>query len=59
MNESEKTDGFKFALTALTAIGTLLYGAYSYFQKTAIEIKYYVPLQVVPIIVPSSELLII
>lgn len=43
MNESGKTDGFKFALTALTAIGTLLYATYSYSQKTAIDIKYYVP----------------
>lgn len=44
MNERGKTDGFKFALTALTAIGTLLYATYSYSQKTAIDIKYYVPL---------------
>ncbi|VVB89961.1 Uncharacterised protein [uncultured archaeon] len=43
MIENEKTDGFKFALTALTAIGTLLYATYSYSQKTAIDIKYYVP----------------
>jgi hypothetical protein len=42
--EIEKTDGFKFALTALTAIGTLLYATYTYFQKTAIDVKYYAPI---------------
>ncbi len=40
----EETDGFKFAITALTAIGTLLFAVYSYFQTTSIDINYYEPI---------------
>ncbi len=39
----EKTDGFKFAITALTAIGTSLFVVNNYFQNNAVDVKYYIP----------------
>ena len=40
---NEKTDGFKFAVTALTAIGTSLFVVNNFFQNNAVDVKYYAP----------------
>lgn len=37
----EKTDGFKFAITLLATIGTILYGSYNYFQIMPVEFYNY------------------
>ncbi|MDD1745095.1 MAG: hypothetical protein LUQ20_04705 [Candidatus Methanoperedens sp.] len=38
---SEKPDGFKYALTLISALGTSLFFAYNYFQTTVIGVYWY------------------
>lgn len=60
MKNVEKKDGFKFAVTALTAIGTLSYLIYNYFQNTAVDFNLYLlGLSMVTLGIMSSFLLVV
>lgn len=39
--QKQGTDGFKFAITLLAALGTGLYTVYNYFQNTAVDSNFY------------------
>lgn len=39
--QSDKTDGFKFAVTVLAAFGTIVYATYTYFQNTPVDNNFY------------------
>ncbi len=41
MPEEEKSDGFKFAVTLLASLGTILYTEYNYFQNESVNIYLY------------------
>jgi len=42
MKDNENSDGFNLAITLLVAFGTIIYGAYLYFQTRAIDNNLYV-----------------
>lgn len=55
-----KADGFKFAVTALTAFGTILYVIYNYFQNIAVDPILYGYISIlIPIMIVSSIFLIL
>ena len=39
--QSNESDGFKFAVTLLAALGTIIYTAFTYLQNTAVDIYWY------------------
>lgn len=53
MGEDKESGGFKFAVTLLVALGTILYAAYTYFQNNAIDNNFYV------VIIGANTLLLI
>jgi hypothetical protein len=60
MQEEEKSDGFKFALTALTALGTIIYIIYNYFQNTSVDDTVYTfTLTIIPVLIVSIILFIV
>ncbi len=59
MQEEEKS-GFKFALTALTALGTIIYVIYNFFQNTSVDDTVYTfTLTIIPVLVLSIILFIV
>lgn len=60
MQEEEKYDGFKFALAALTALGTITYVVYNYFQNTSVDDTVYsFTLTLIPVLIISFILFIV
>ncbi len=60
MQEEKKSDGFKFALTALTALGTIIYVVYNYFQNTSVDDTVYAfTLTTIPVLIISLILFIV
>ncbi|MBU3967786.1 MAG: hypothetical protein KKG76_10515 [Euryarchaeota archaeon] len=59
MDENEKIDGFKFAVTLLTALGTIIYVLYAYFHNNAVDNNLYTSsLGLITILLISALLLI-
>lgn len=59
MYENEKIDGFKFAVTLLTALGTIIYALYAYFQNNAVDNNLYTSsLGLITILLISALLII-
>ncbi len=59
MTDNENSDGFNFIITLLVAFGTIIYGAYSYFQTRAIDNNLYViSIGVISVLIITSLFLI-